>query len=99
MYLKEEGEGYYSECRSALILSANAVIYNTVYFGLLVWSTGLAPNPLIQSITEAEKDPKTSRSVPSHTRNHYQTHTIWISFTKFDHKRDLKCGHEGQRPG
>ncbi|OCH92738.1 FAD/NAD-P-binding domain-containing protein [Obba rivulosa] len=31
-----------------------------VYFGLLVWSTGLAPNPLVQSITEAEKHEKTS---------------------------------------
>jgi len=31
-----------------------------VPFGLLVWSTGLAPNPLIQSITEVEKNPKTS---------------------------------------
>ncbi|KAI0080406.1 FAD/NAD-P-binding domain-containing protein [Panus rudis PR-1116 ss-1] len=28
-------------------------------FGLLVWSTGLAPNPLVQSITEVEKDPRT----------------------------------------
>jgi len=31
-----------------------------VPFGLLVWSTGLAPNPLIQSITEVETDKKTS---------------------------------------
>ncbi|TCD60369.1 hypothetical protein EIP91_010260 [Steccherinum ochraceum] len=31
-----------------------------VPFGLLVWSTGLAPNPLIESIAEVEKDPKTS---------------------------------------
>jgi len=30
-----------------------------VAFGLLVWSTGLAPNPLIQSITELVKDEKT----------------------------------------
>ncbi|THH31846.1 hypothetical protein EUX98_g2351 [Antrodiella citrinella] len=30
-----------------------------VHFGILVWSTGLAPNPLIQSITEVEKMPKT----------------------------------------
>lgn len=34
---------------------------HTVPFGLLVWSTGLAPNPLIASITEAEKHPKTNR--------------------------------------
>ncbi|KAH9923063.1 pyridine nucleotide-disulfide oxidoreductase-domain-containing protein [Fomitopsis serialis] len=32
-----------------------------VYFGLLVWSTGLAPNPLVESITEIERDPKTKR--------------------------------------
>lgn len=31
-----------------------------VHFGLLVWSTGLAPNPLVQNLTEAEKDPKTA---------------------------------------
>ncbi|KAF8843478.1 NDE1, mitochondrial external NADH dehydrogenase [Paxillus ammoniavirescens] len=30
-----------------------------VPFGLLVWSTGLAPNPLIQSINSIEKDEKT----------------------------------------
>ena len=34
-----------------------------VNFGLLVWSTGLAPNPLIESIAEVEKDPKTRRCV------------------------------------
>ncbi|KAJ7220440.1 NDE1, mitochondrial external NADH dehydrogenase [Mycena haematopus] len=32
-----------------------------VPFGLLVWSTGLAPNPLISSISEFKKDPKTKR--------------------------------------
>ncbi|PCH37505.1 FAD/NAD(P)-binding domain-containing protein [Wolfiporia cocos MD-104 SS10] len=31
-----------------------------VNFGLLVWSTGLAPNPLIQSIQDVEKDPRTA---------------------------------------
>jgi len=31
-----------------------------VNFGLLVWSTGLAPNPLITSITELAKDEKTN---------------------------------------
>ncbi|TFK51238.1 NDE1, mitochondrial external NADH dehydrogenase [Heliocybe sulcata] len=30
-----------------------------VPFGLLVWSTGLAPNPLIECLTEVEKHPKT----------------------------------------
>ncbi|KAH9848658.1 FAD/NAD-P-binding domain-containing protein [Lenzites betulinus] len=34
-----------------------------VDFGMLVWSTGLAPNPLIQSITEAKKDARTKRSL------------------------------------
>ncbi|KAF7366460.1 FAD/NAD(P)-binding domain-containing protein [Mycena sanguinolenta] len=32
-----------------------------VPFGLLVWSTGLAPNPLMSSISEFKKDPKTKR--------------------------------------
>lgn len=30
-----------------------------VPFGLCVWNTGLAPNPLIESISELEKDEKT----------------------------------------
>ncbi|KAJ7662089.1 hypothetical protein DFH06DRAFT_1088569 [Mycena polygramma] len=34
-----------------------------VPFGLLVWSTGLAPNPLISSITEFKKDAKTKRQI------------------------------------
>ncbi|OJT07134.1 hypothetical protein TRAPUB_2012 [Trametes pubescens] len=34
-----------------------------VNFGLLVWSTGLAPNPLIDSITEAKKDGRTKRTL------------------------------------
>ncbi|KAF9011954.1 hypothetical protein BDQ17DRAFT_1298323 [Cyathus striatus] len=34
-----------------------------VPFGILVWSTGLSPNPLIDSIKEAKKDPKYPRSL------------------------------------
>ncbi|KAI0753299.1 FAD/NAD-P-binding domain-containing protein [Daedaleopsis nitida] len=34
-----------------------------VNFGLLVWSTGLAPNPLIESIADAKKDERTKRSL------------------------------------
>ena len=30
-------------------------------FGILVWSTGLAPNPLIKSVQEMEKHEKTQR--------------------------------------
>lgn len=61
MFVKEIGEGW-----SGSTLSADhpfGLITELVPFGLLVWSTGLAPNPLIQSITEVEKDPKSSRSV------------------------------------
>lgn len=36
----------------------------SVEFGLLVWSTGLAPNPLIQGIQEVEKHEKTKRQAP-----------------------------------
>lgn len=32
-----------------------------VPFGVLVWSTGLAPNPLVQSVTEVDKHEKTGR--------------------------------------
>ncbi|KAI0922922.1 hypothetical protein AcW1_002560 [Taiwanofungus camphoratus] len=38
-------------------------------FGLLVWSTGLAPNPLVKSITEIEKDPKTSSLITDDNLN------------------------------
>ncbi|KAJ3509610.1 hypothetical protein NLJ89_g5136 [Agrocybe chaxingu] len=31
-----------------------------VPFGLLVWSTGLAPNPLVKELSRVQKDPKTS---------------------------------------
>ncbi|KAJ3477470.1 hypothetical protein NLI96_g10440 [Meripilus lineatus] len=58
MFVKEIGEGW-----SGSTLSADhpfGLITELVPFGLLVWSTGLAPNPLIQSITEVEKDPKSS---------------------------------------
>lgn len=41
------------------------IISFIVPFGLLVWSTGLAPNPLIKAITGAKKDPKTSRYISS----------------------------------
>ncbi|KAF8489842.1 hypothetical protein JB92DRAFT_2755305 [Gautieria morchelliformis] len=34
-----------------------------VPFGLLVWSTGLAPNPLVESITELAKDERTGSLV------------------------------------
>lgn len=40
-------------------------LLRTVAFGLLVWSTGLAPNPLITSISELAKDEKTSRYISS----------------------------------
>ena len=32
-----------------------------VPYGMLVWSTGLAPNPLIESITELKRNEKTHR--------------------------------------
>lgn len=58
MFVKEQGEGdhvvlVYMVCLNDLIVAVN--------FGLLVWSTGLAPNPLVSSITELAKDEKTSR--------------------------------------
>lgn len=35
----------------------------TVPFGLLVWSTGLAPNPLVSAMSGVKKNPKTQRFV------------------------------------
>ena len=32
-----------------------------VPFGLLVWSTGLAPNPLVAAISDMKKEEKTKR--------------------------------------
>jgi NADH dehydrogenase FAD-containing subunit len=59
MFVKEQGEG---SVRRLLILSPpSSPASITVPFGLLVWSTGLAPNPLIQSIDSIEKDEKTQR--------------------------------------
>ena len=39
------------------------IIIIPVPFGLLVWSTGLAPNPVVEAVTEVKKDPKTSRYI------------------------------------
>lgn len=36
-------------------------VVTSVPFGLLVWSTGLAPNPVVEAVTDVKKDPKTSR--------------------------------------
>ncbi|KAA1471917.1 FAD/NAD-P-binding domain-containing protein [Dentipellis sp. KUC8613] len=43
-----------------------------VHFGLLVWSTGLAPNPLIKSITELKKHPKTGSIITNDHLNALQ---------------------------
>ena len=68
MFVKEEGEGRPSPTSYIMVSPAdparNLRAYICVYlvnFGLLVWSTGLAPNPLIQSISEAKKDERTKR--------------------------------------
>ena len=39
------------------------IVVIPVPFGLLVWSTGLAPNPVVEAVTEVKKDPKTSRYI------------------------------------
>ena len=41
-----------------------------VPYGLLVWSTGLSPNPFIDSLTGVSKDEKTHSSVPSLARKY-----------------------------
>ncbi|KAJ2922120.1 hypothetical protein H1R20_g14971, partial [Candolleomyces eurysporus] len=40
-----------------------------VPFGLLVWSTGLAPNPLVKSLGDVKKDPRTSSIITSDQLN------------------------------
>ncbi|KAF8178088.1 pyridine nucleotide-disulfide oxidoreductase-domain-containing protein [Mycena galopus ATCC 62051] len=54
IFVKEQGEG-----DSIYSVSLNSSHGMEVPFGLLVWSTGLAPNPLISSISEFKKDTKT----------------------------------------
>lgn len=59
MFVKEQGEG-----NPVISYKPDSALNNfipLVNFGLLVWSTGLAPNPLISSISELSKDEKTSR--------------------------------------
>ncbi|KAL8291972.1 hypothetical protein RQP46_001438 [Phenoliferia psychrophenolica] len=41
----------------------------TIPFGMLVWSTGLAPNPLVESLKELKHDPKTQRYGSSFNQN------------------------------
>ena len=40
-----------------------------VPFGMLVWSTGLAPNPLVGAISGVKKHPKTSSLVTDNSLN------------------------------
>ncbi|KJA25263.1 hypothetical protein HYPSUDRAFT_64846 [Hypholoma sublateritium FD-334 SS-4] len=40
-----------------------------VPFGLLVWSTGLAPNPVVEAVTDVKKDPKTSSLITDENLN------------------------------
>lgn len=37
------------------------LIMLSVPFGLLVWSTGLSPNPVVSAVSNVKKDPKTLR--------------------------------------
>lgn len=65
MLVTEEGEGQYEFIWDIAVPNPLGATDSrdacTVNFGLLVWSTGLAPNPLIDSITEAKKDERTKR--------------------------------------
>lgn len=51
VFIKEEGEGARNDSLRGLFVTLGAVP-----FGLLVWSTGLAPNPLITSIKDFKHD-------------------------------------------
>ena len=58
MYVKEQGIGtpeivpsFYDDLPHVM----------SVPFGMLVWSTGLASNPLVQNIKDARKDERTGR--------------------------------------
>lgn len=106
MFVKEEGEGL-----DLTFENQNIVLtWSSVPFGLLVWSTGLAPNPLIESITEVQKDPKTKRYAPSHSlvKLHLDmfefsrcfrilgpTRRSTLTSRQSYHRRTLECHHEG----
>lgn len=58
--MKEEGNGEQPLSFgpfSSILTPGNSTL--SVPFGLLVWSTGLAPNPLVESIAELKHDEKT----------------------------------------
>ena len=53
---------------------------------MLVWSTGLAPNPLVQSLRGVKKDPKTSKFVLfSRLSSRGYTHLLCFSIITDDH--------------
>lgn len=56
-----------------------SVVMDAVPFGLLVWSTGLAPNPLIQSIQSVQKHEKTQRLVFYFLRGAF-TNRLFLAF-------------------
>jgi NADH dehydrogenase FAD-containing subunit len=62
MFVREQGEGNFIHMISRCD-PFNTVTLWSVAFGLLVWSTGLAANPLVQSISEVAKDEKTGKYV------------------------------------
>jgi hypothetical protein len=55
LFVQEQGEGICICNPFAFRLNQVRI---PVPFGLLVWSTGIAPNPLIESITDYAKDEK-----------------------------------------
>jgi len=56
--IRVKNEHHVEEVREASLVVREE---GEVPYGMLVWSTGLAPNPLIESITELKRNPKTHR--------------------------------------
>lgn len=76
--VKEQGDGWDSWFAFDYVL---IMYFCLVPFGLLVWSTGLAANPLIESVDAIEKDGKTGRCVFGISRDKYKFFTepmMWI---------------------
>lgn len=77
-----QGEGRRYACHIRSIFTCMLTTSCPVPFGLLVWSTGLAPNPLIETISpdEVKKHPKTGRSArPSLEAYISRPDTTWSS--------------------
>jgi NADH dehydrogenase FAD-containing subunit len=73
-WLELEGEG-----RGEWTYAFTGAALMSVPYGLLVWSTGLSPNPFIDNLTGVSKDEKTHSSVSLDMRKSYANIAVFTS--------------------